>query len=824
MQKIFLVIGAFFILNVGIAQRGGVVGIVKDADQNLLLPYASVMLMNTKDTSLVKGAITDKDGIFELQGVANGNYLLKISLIGYEDWYSDHFAITQQQNKIDFKEIPIKISVAALQAAEVTFKKPLFEEKQGKMIMNIEAQPNAAGDNVLDLLKKMPSVTVDQDDKISILGKSGVLVLIDDKQTHLSGDDLTNLLKTMPSASIDKIEVIKNPSARFDAAGTGGVINIVTKKDKNRGINGSAYAAGGYSGSFQHNEGFNLTARLKKIVLSGSYYYFNFKSKNAERSENSSSLNDITTRILTNEKDNEFWNGASKWQSHGYNIGIDYYINKKNTIGFSYRGNLGAGKWEANSNIRIYTSLIPDSSYKRLSMSDFSSNNHAFNLDYKHEIDSIGKNLFVNLTYAINGIQNQSNNELHLYQGDFDVFNSQYLQKNITGPNNMQVLTAKIDYEHRIDDAVSFEMGIKSSYVFNQHQSDNYVDETLLKEQSNQFRYRENINAGYILCNLTSSHSTDIQAGLRAEYSIIEGFLLTTKEKNRQSYLDLFPSFELNYHLPKSHQLGFSYRSRIQRPDYHVLNPYISITDYFQTTTGNPLLKPEYTHYFAVNHSWKYMLFTSLNYRYSQGEYTDVQTTDLVSLRRLTRPENIGKSHAIGASIYARIPIQQWWIMSYSINGSIGKTIFDYGNQLIAKQTYSSHFYTSQLFSFLKNYSIELSAWGMPPSANVFGSNKGLLSVNAAVKADFFQRTFTVKLSVNDIFNNGKWITDMIYPDGAISRGEWRWESRRAWLHLSYRFGKQDLKLRQKRVGSNEELQRMEGGQGNQEGKGNFQQ
>ena len=279
----------------------------------------------------------------------------------------------------------------------------------------------------------------------------------------------------------------------------------------------------------------------------------------------------------------------------------------------------------------------------------------------------------------------------------------------------------------------------------------------------------------------------------------------------------------MSYHLPKSHNLGFSYRNRIYRPDYHVLNPYISVTDQYNISTGNPKLKPEYSHHLEVNYSWKYMIYASLSYNFSQGEYTDVQYTDLMTLTRLTRPENIGKSSTLGGSIYARIPVGKWWVMSYSINGNYGKNVFDYGNKTEHKTIYSSQFYTSQLFSFLKNYSIELSAWGLAPSENTFGRSEGLFSVNAAFKADLIKRTLTLKVSVNDIFNNGKWIQNNIYPDGSVSKGEWRWESRRLWVHISYRFGKQDLQLRQKRMESQEELQRMEG-QPKQEGKGNIQQ
>ncbi len=804
--------------------KGKVIGIVKDANSNPIV-YAGVTIFNSVDSTLIKGTLTETDGTFEISGIKNGTYFIKIFFLGYEDWYGEPFQISASNSSIDLHVIQLKQLATTLKMAEVSFTKPLFEEKQGKMIMNVEAQPNVAGDNVLELLRKMPSVTVDYDDNISILGKSGVMIMIDDKPTQLSGDDLINLLKSIPSASVERVEVIKNPSSRFDAAGTAGIINIVTKKNMSNGINGSVYAGGGYSGSWQHNEGFNLTARLKKIVFNASYYYMNFKSKNSEETEDITSVNGFTTRMLTNENKNELWGSKTRWQSHGYNIGFDYYIDKKNTIGFAYRGNISLGDWISNSFIRLYTlHSTPDSSYQRNSIATHKSNNHTFNIDYKHDFDTLGKKLFANLTYGINDGNNISDNLLSFFL--FDFTNPAYKENRLTsksGPNLMQVVAAKIDYEHPVNDAISLEMGVKSSYIFNNNQSYNFLNDSCLTSQSNKFNYRENINAAYILFNATANKTVNIQMGLRAEYSLLEGLLRTTNERHQQRYIDLFPSFELSYQLPKMQILSFSYRNRISRPAYSVLNPFVSIRDQYNISTGNPLLAPEYSHHIEVNYSWKYSIFTSLSYNFSKGEYTDVQYTDPVTLIRTTRPENIGRTNSIGASIYARIPVGKWWLMNYSIDGNVGKTFFDYGSKVITKNIYFAHLFSSQLFTFLKNYSIELSIFGMPPMSSIFGKSKGLFSVNAGFKASFFKQSLTIKLSLNDIFNQGIWSDYTVYPDGSSTKSTWRWESRRLWLQLSYRFGKQDLKLREKRTNDIEELQRMGGGT-QDEGKGGFQQ
>lgn len=819
MKILKLILTVVCVISVSItlyAQEGSIVGVVNDASTKNPIYYAGVTLMRAQDTILVKGVMTDKDGAFSIENVVPGNYILKVMFVGYENWYSQLLNVTNQ--KIQLDNINLQLSAQALKAAEVVYVKPLFEEKFGKTIMNVESQPTAASDNVLELLRKMPTVMVDHKDNISIQGSMGVTILIDDKRTYLSGEDLVSMLKSMPANSVDRIEVIKNPSARYDAEGTGGIINIVMKKNLNRGINGSVFSMGGYSGSAYVNAGFNLNARFNKWVLTAGYNYNFWQGKNGNRMENITPTSENINRMTTNEKDNELWNNKSFWQGHNVNFGADYTINTKNNIGFSYRGSFNDAEGSTNQFTRIYNKsiadssykVIPDSSYRSFSLAKDNGYNNTFNFDYKHTFDTTGKVLYLDITYSRNDRTSHSDDAVRYYYGEFSGnFYQSYLQSSILNPGIMQVLTTKLDYEHPFTEQLKLEMGLKSSFAFNNIKNNNFKNAQFILEQSNHFKYNENIDAAYLMLTTSPTEKLNMQIGIRTELTYWQSLLVTTGEKNKQFYCDVFPSFQIDYKLPKDNSLSLSYKNRIYRPNYRQLNPFMYIEPY-EINTGNPNLKPQYSHDIELGYSWRYMLFLSLSYNYIKDATGDMLFTDLVTNQRIKRPENMGKQHNFGASLYTRIPIGKWWVMIYSINGNIGQNTFDYETKSVTKMIYSTSLWTSQVFTFLKNYTIEVSAWGMPPQEQAFGHVKGAIHVNAGFKALLLKQSLTIGLNITDIFNGGYWREENVYPNGTVMNSQWRWPSRGVYLNISYRFGKQDIQFRQ-RTATNEEIDRMGG-------------
>lgn len=798
------------------AQKGTVSGKLTDAATQSPISYASVMLLNPTDSTVVTGDMSDKDGSFAIQNIAAGTYFVKVAYMGYIDWFSEPFYLSGGSKELGI--IGLRKDSKMLEGATVVYKKPLFEQKSGKTVMNVESHPSAAGDNALELLRKMPGVMVDNSDNISLQGKSGVLILIDDRDPHLSGDDLTNYLKSMPATMIDRVEVMKNPSARYDAAGTSGIINLVTKKEHRNGINGSVWASADYNGSLGTNDGFNLTARIGKWTFSGSYYYMYHKSKNGYDGSSISLIEGDTIKQTANELADEFWNNTSRFNAHGINFAADCYIDSINTLSFSYQGSLFNSRWNSLSKNRIYRNEILTQAFENNSLSRMNHGNHQMNVNFKHTFDTIGTVLYADITYSINHGRNTTDREQPFYADNFltPLYNAHYL--GVSHPSRMHVATAKIDFEHPINDQVSIECGVKTSFARNNNNSVNYLNDSLLENKSNHFIYSENIAAAYIQASFQVDRQLSIQSGLRAEYTHLKGNLLTTGEINKQDYVDLFPSLQLDYQLPKMNTLSFAYRSRISRPDYHSLNPYVDIDDQYNYSTGNPHLKPTYMQSFTVDYSWRYMLFLTAGYAFIQGTEEDMLYTDKVTNIKMSRPENIGKMHCMELSAFANVPVRKWWMMMWSVNYSLGKQYFKYETTNTSSLVSVVQLYTMHTFTFCKHYSIEIACWWMPKQRETFGTTKGMFFAWGGFKASFFKDAFTVRLGVQDIFNNSQWVSHSAYPDGTVTDMRWKGQSRGVSLNLTYRFGNNRIQMRQ-RMGHDEEFDRMGSGE-SQGGKG----
>ncbi|MDL2297057.1 TonB-dependent receptor [Bacteroidales bacterium OttesenSCG-928-B11] len=817
-NRFFLLLILILPFQLLLAQRGSISGVLIDNITNDKVGFAGVILLSAKDTLVINGAYSEEDGSFSLSNVEYGDYLVQTNAFGFEKWISNKITVSRDDFKINLDTIRLTRPANMLNTMVVSVQKPLFETRHGTLTMNVEADPTAAGDNVLELLKKMPSVMVDHEEEITIEGKSGVTILIDDKPTHLSGDDLNALLKSMPSDMVEKIEVMSNPSARYDAEGTGGIINIVTKKEKRLGINGSVSAGIGYSGHLRHNEGVTLNARTGKLYLSGSYSYNNRKSANSYRGSNQYHMMGDTIRQTTNELDDELWGSNSQWQSHNFSLGGDYTIDKKNSIGIFYRGNLSKNKGDGLSVRRYYTNNIQDSLYKNESNSEGNSYNQTLNLNYKHSFDTTGKDMYVDFIYSNNKRQNSSENPILYYIPESEQPYREESRMNITDPTKTQVYTLKVDYEHPFTNKVRLNTGLKTGFVKNENNNFQYRNEEFIDELENHFIYKESITAGYLEVMATLNEKIDARFGLRGEYTWLEGEQLTSEEKSAQSYPAIFPSLSVTYNMKNMNNIGFYYRNSIYRPGYYNLNPYVNVSDPNNWSTGNPLLRPQYAHNFNLSYSWKYKITFSMGYNYTMDSYTNMTYTDEQTGIRLSKPENIGKSHSLNANVSARFRVGKWWNMNYYIGANYGNQIFDYRNEVVSTNVFGNWFYFSESFSFLKNYAIDISGHGQFPSISTFGRNNGRININAGFKANLLDKKLTLRLSINDLFNNGFWSSDYVYPDGSTSKSESRWESRSVYLTASYRFGKQDIQPRNRRNSSSEEHDRMgngsEGGEG----------
>ena len=774
------------------AQRGTITGTVLDDKEKQKLIYVSAFLFDATDSSFVKAELTDISGNFKFDLLYNGSYYIQLYYAMYDKWYSDTLFVNNNNRNILLGDIFLKTQTNMLQGAEIIYMKPLYEEKPGKLIMNVESHPSAAADNLFELLRKTPSVTIDNDERIFINGKSGVNILINNRSSNLSGDELVNFLKTTPAATVDRIEVINSPSSKYDADGSAGMINIQLKRDDRFGINGSVWASGSMSRDYGHGEGVSLNFRVGKLILSTNYNYNLRTSSSASRSKTTYVRSDgsIST-IASNENENEFWGSESRNNSHSYGLNAEYQIDKKNTIGVTYRGGISDRFSENLSYTRILLNNLPDSSYLRTSIGEGFNLRNYVSAFYRHDFDTANTNYVeVNFDYSRNVSKSDNNNQFDYYQGDFEQNYNQSQRRVYKYPQLFENYILESYYE-KDKDGFNFEMGLKSTVSHNNDKSVNFVNSEYVGSSNNHFDYFENITGGYFSISSKLDEVTYLRAGLRGELSYIKGELISTGENNSSLYFDVFPNVSFNFTLPKKHRVTLSYRSRISRPRFNNLNPFVDVSEQVSVSTGNPLLKPEYSHNFSLGYSWNYALFFSLGYYYTINEVDYTRTLDPNTGISLRFPQNIGKNNGLNGNVSFYLPLRKWWNMNMYYYSSYGKSSFVYQNKLQERIVYYNGLYFSQSFTILKNYSIEMSGNYTLPSQGEWGKSRSSMNLNAGLRGRFLKKDLTVSLSLNNILNSGYYSWNYQYPDGSTSEGSSIWNTRSLSLRVSYRFGKQ---------------------------------
>ncbi|WP_422860630.1 TonB-dependent receptor domain-containing protein [Flagellimonas sp. S174] len=754
------------------------------------IPYAAVTINSPLDSSLVKATISNEDGTFVLIGMLPSEYLFKVTALGYSD-YKKKINYTGG----DFALNPIVMTEATQNLEEVTVvaEKPMVQVLADKTVFNVENTINATGTSAFELLRKAPGVTVDNNGGFIVEGKSGVQIFIDGKLSVLQGEDLTNFLESLQATDIEAVEIITQPSSKYDAAGNAGIINIKLKKDKSLGTNGT-YNTGATSGDFvQYNSSINFNNRGKKGNLYGTYSNRFGKTTgflNLLRTQSNTQFDARTTSIYDRNSNN-------------IKLGYDYYLDSKHTIGAVVNGNFN-NRFSTNNTrtpIRPFDVVQVDSILVALNQVDNTSYNINANVNYKYA-DTLGHSLNVDLDYG------GYNSDRNAFQPNtfFDPSESVIFRETITfqeTPIDIEIATAKVDYEQNFLKG-KLGLGFKLSYVdtdntfnfFNEINGQNILDDT----QSNQFRYTENINAGYFNYNRKWG-KWNLQVGVRVENTISDGNLESTQENenNRveRNFTDFFPSGGLTYQLNRKNQFALNYSRRIQRPNYQSLNPFQFRLNELSFSEGNPFLQPQYTDNLKLSHTFNYRLTTSISYSRITDFFARVTLEESESVSNLTTL-NVANQEVFNLGISYPKKLFSWWDVYVSLNAFIS----DYqatSPEFLPVRQETLNFYGQNTFSLPNDWRIEVSGWYNSPS--IWGGTyqtDALGSLNAAVQKKFMDGRFTARLSVNDILFTSPWsgITQFgeLFIDG--SGGS---DSRRVAFGLTYDFGRNEIKKSRKR-------------------------
>ena len=791
------------------ARPGGISGKVTD-EAGKPLSFASVILLHAADSALVKTTLTNDNGEYDISPVANGMYTVKVMLMGYETYSSDK--VTIADNTISVPEIKMQQADAKLKEVTVSVQKPFIEVHPDKLVVNVENSIVSAGNSVMDVLAKSPGVTVDQNDNISLKGKQGVNIMIDGRTVPVSSADLANMLKSMPANSVDKIEIITNPSAKYDAAGTAGIINIKTKKDNKTGFNGSINGSYGQGVYPKDNAGFNLNYRKNKVNV---YLNYNMGDRHGFSHvdwDRKYYANDVYTGAYV--QDNYT---TVHFHNNVVGAGADYNLSSKTTIGVAVtadnftmttKGFYFANVMDHNDNLQ--------STFATNNTSGGTWNNYAPNLHLKHTFDTTGKELTVDADYARYWDRSTQDFTTNYNLPDGTQLQAPYiLHGDIAGVT--QIRSIKADYVNPLKNGAKLEAGIKTSFVTADNtptfdsvsNGRNYYDPT----KSDHFIYNENINAAYINAS-KDWKKYSAQFGLRGEQTIVDGKEITTGQSFEKNYIRLFPSLAVQNHIDANNDLGVTLSRRIERPGYEDLNPYKFFVDPSTYKVGNPYLNPALTYSGELSHVYKQRLVTTLSYSVTSDVITEVikpsTTQEHVTIQT---KDNLATMRYFGVSGSYTIPIFKWWTNITNANayyaqyqGNLANTNLNAG-----KPTFDIN--TSNKFTMPKDWSAELGVFYQASQVYGFLNLTPISMFNVGIQKNLLDKRLTIRLNANDIFWHGNESGSSFYTN-YTEYFTARHDTRQASISLTYRFGKKTVAPVHKHSGGAEEEKKRAGDQG----------
>jgi len=756
----------------------------KVVDESMHPIILATVTLHDGDQKVVFTTVTDSIGNFNFKYGVPGEYLLKVKYIGYNDYQSPFFVL----NEINFGTISLSIMENSLKEVEVKGKAKLLEISGGTITYNVANTIGGQDVSALEALKRAPGVYVENENNISLNGKSGVQILLDGKETFLSGKELIDLLKSLSSNNIKSIEIINSPTAKFDASGSAGIINIKTQKNQTKGLNGSVTSSVAYGISAKQLQNIALNYSVDKINIFGNYNHtlgnYNYLY-GTNRQQNGRSYDSHTDDV-------------DKRQKMSTQLGVDYFLNDKNTIGFLAKGNFifGGGITDTQTDIRTLPSSVVDESLEAIN--DYygqGTSRYNFNLNYKYE-DTLGYVLNIDADYGLFDKWNK-NLQSNIYRDAHETSISQNLYRTLNGID-IDLKGLKIDYSMNLL-AGKFEAGIKYSHVGSVNDSRFYhVDQgsdSIDNRRSNDFQFDESISSAYVDYKRTVQ-KWSFQAGLRMEMADSEGILFYTENdvelenKIKRNFTNLFPFFSITVKPKTDHHVSFSYGKRIERPAYQDLNPFVYMLDELSFWQGNPFLNPELTHRLTLLYSFKNSTIVSLNFAYT--DQFNAKVTDTLEREKIVMiSRNLGTQKHGSLSLTQSFAPKPWWDITF--NGLIyyiqNKVSFDEYRNLDLQQLAGR---VSMQQSFQLPFKMKAEVSAIYNSYRLSGANtfsRAVSQVDIGLQKALFKDKATVRLAVNDIYKGNKSRYTQNFP-GFVSASYGYYESRQARLSFSYRFSR----------------------------------
>ncbi|RYY41604.1 MAG: TonB-dependent receptor [Chitinophagaceae bacterium] len=818
----FLLMGLMIAVTVAAQAQGekGSVSVTIRNEQQAALDGATVEIRRAADSVLVKTALTDKDGFAVAEGVVEGSYLLHITMAGHGEAWTAPFAVAAGASA----QLPAMTLAASagseLKTVTVAARKPFIQKLSDRIVVNVENSIVSAGSTAIDVLERAPGVSIDNNDAISLRGRSGVIVMIDGKPSPMTGQELANYLRSLPSNAIERIDIITNPSSKYDASGNSGIIDIRLKKDQRLGTNGTLNASYGRGFLPKAGAGGTFNYRAKKVNLFGSYNYGNRQFLN----HLFINRNFYTGAIRTGSdvKDNESTAGVN---SHNARFGADFFISKKSILGFVVNSNFAAV--DRNADLRTTVNNpqgAADYTFNSIATNDDHNDNTVGNINFKTRLDSVGSELTADFDYGVFHSRSITRTASAFYNLDGtpkrvpDILDGDQKGK-------LHLTSGKIDYTHPLKGG-RVEAGVKSSYVHSDNDAQFFNVYGPLRpvdsSKTNRFYYEEYNNAAYVNARREWT-KWSLQLGLRGEQTNVRTLQSKTGERYRNDYFQLFPSAFLNYKLRDDQVVGLSVSRRIDRPGYGQLNPFLFQVDATIYATGAPLLQPQLTWSYEASYTVKQLNFT-LGYSRTTNPQSIVlsRILDVIpnfeirpgqdSNITVQIPVNLQSSDYFGLTATLPWRIKPWWNLLGNVNVYYNHFNGNIGGAAVSNGSPAGSFRVNNSFTFGTGWGAELNGNYYTGGRDGYSMNRAQTNISAGIQKTVLQSKGTVRLNVTDIFRSNYPGSTVTYPGRYVEVWHAVRDTRVATLSFTWRFGNSKVQAARKRTTASEEERERAGG------------
>ncbi|MBR1769100.1 MAG: TonB-dependent receptor [Bacteroidales bacterium] len=787
MKKTFFISLLFILAAMGVNAQNFIKGKITDAQSGEAVGFCNVRLYDDtlSSSKLLGGGVSNEKGEYTVENNKAAKFIM-FSFVGYKDVVLE---IKKESKRVKdtlyINDVRMEFHSETLSQIEIFAQQKRFEMTNDGVAMNVDQDISSSTANAFELLRKVPGVVIDKDENIQLNGKSGILFQFDGRDIRIPYSAIRSMLKSMSPSDIEKIETISNPSAKYEAEGTAGIINIKFAKQESLGWSGEANLWTAYAKEWKHNEGLNLNYVNEKWTLNTSLSENRWAGHN--ESESDVFILESTPTLMQTEKVTKTYD----YRGYNANISADYKINDKSSLGAMFSFNRNSSPDSENPPVRtaIYPFPYNTATSSYLSESDDHSNgrNIAANLWYSRKTDSIGGQYSITLDYDNNLSKDYCIDRSFYYGGYFSTFDHEGSDRDST-TNKYNTFSAKFDLIKPLNRNISFEAGAKTRLTKVSNDFVCYEDDVFSQETSNHLNYTENVNALYASFSDRISDKLSLRLGLRAEHTHTDIEQKVNNSSKSRSYVDLFPNVNLNYKIGQMDNLTLVYSYRITRPEYNTMNPFMEKDNEYNYNSGNPNLKPQYTHGLNLSYAFHYFLFLTATYDYTSDLISETNSLMPGTLINLKQPKNLGHSQHATLGLSTALPLGKHLEWTIWMQTTWSEVKVDDPTLKVDVDRFGFMTWQSIKTDFLFKTKLTLSAFYMTGGTQGTYSFGDMFSFDLNLSRQFMQNRLKTSIGVGSLPKRSFVIN--MQSENMTSKQKMTWQYPMVSFSLSYTFGK----------------------------------